>query len=351
MQGRDGNLFLAPALWATERDRTMAHQVETFGDKAAFASARKDAWHKLGTVTRDCMTAEEVMRIAHLGGWNVRKIAIQGTEFTPDGVNIINASDRYMTVRTSPFTGATEYLGVVGNDYTPVQNEQACELLDLLTDESGAHFETAGSLNDGRRVFTTMKLPNTMRVGGVDKIDLYLAASNGHDGTAAMRVDVTPVRVVCANTQRAAFQRSRGHYSFRHTSGAKNRIEEARQALRLTWRYCETFQAEADRMINETLTNAEFDRIVADLWPLPSNPGTRAKNNRQQRHYALRYLFEAADTQSEIRGTRWAGYQAITEYLDHKAPAKNDMVRANRVLTSGALADVKTRAFDLLSVG
>lgn len=200
-------------------------------------------------------------------------------------------------------------------------------------------------------MFTTMKLPATMRVGGVDEIDLYLAGTNGHDGTAALRVDVTPVRIVCANTQRAAFARSRGHYSFRHTSGARNRIEEARHALRLAWRYCETFQAEAERMINETLTNAEFDRIVADLWPMPDNPGKRAKNNHERRHQDLRYLLEAADTQRPIRGTRWAGYQAITEYLDHKAPAKNDEVRANRVLTSGHLSDIKTRAFDLLKVG
>ena len=329
----------------------MAHEIETFGDRAAFASARVDAWHRLGTVTAECMTAEEVMEVAHLGGWNVRKIAIAGTECTPDGVDVIEAPDRFMTVRTHPFTGATEYLGVVGTDYTPVQNEEACELLDILVDEAGAHFETAGSLNGGRRVFTTMKLPRTMRVGGVDDIDLYLAASNGHDGTAALRVDVTPVRIVCANTQRAAFRASRGHYAFRHTSGAKGRIEEARQALRLTWNYCETFQAEAERMINETLTNAEFDRIVSGLWPLPPNPGTRAKNNHDQRRADLRYLFEGADTQHAVRGTRWAGYQAIAEYLDHKAPAKNDVVRATRVLTSGALSDLKVKAFDLLSVG
>jgi len=330
----------------------VAHQIETYGNQAAFASARMDAWHRLGTVTQDCMTAEQVMEVAHLGGWNVRKIDITGTEYCPDGgVNIIHASDRFMTVRTNPFNGRTEYLGVVGNDYTPVQNEEVCELLNILVDEAGAHFETAGSLNDGRRMFTTMKLPHTMRVGGVDGLDLYLAGTNGHDGTAALRVDVTPVRIVCANTQHAAFRQSRGHYSFRHTSGAKGRIEEARQALRLTWQYCETFQAEADRMINETLTNAEFDRIVAELWPMPSNPGTRAKNNRERRHGELRYLLEAADTQKVIRGTRWAGYQAITEYLDHKAPAKNDLVRANRVLTSGALTDVKAKAFDLLKVG
>jgi hypothetical protein len=41
--------------------------------------------------------------------------------------------------------------------------------------------------------------------------------------------------------------------------------------------------------------------------------------------------------------------QAITEYLDHHAPARDDDVRATRVLTSHALAERKHRAYDLLT--
>lgn len=258
--------------------------------------------------------------------------------------------DRYATVRDNPKTKRPEVLGVVGRDYTPVQNEECCELLDLLVDESGAHFETAGSLYGGRNVFVTMKLPEAMTVAGTDRLDLYLVATTSHDGTAALRVDATPVRVVCANTQRAALRRSKAHHAFRHTSGAKRHVTEARQALGLMWRYFEDFERQAERMINESLTLADFEKICRQLWPTEPNPTPRASANASRRHQALRSLFSDAPTQAPIAGTRWAGYQSIVEYLDWAAPAKNDTVRATRaVVTSNASADTKRRAFELVS--
>ena len=94
-----------------------------------------------------------------------------------------------------------------------VQNEEHCELLNLLVDEAGAHFETAGSLRGGRETFVTMKLPQSITLAGThgsDDIELYLAAMSSHDGTAAWRVIVTPVRIVCANTQRMALRQRQG---------------------------------------------------------------------------------------------------------------------------------------------
>ena len=47
----------------------MAHEIETHGMQAAAVFARKDAWHRLGTTVRDrAFTAEEAMRLGHLGG-------------------------------------------------------------------------------------------------------------------------------------------------------------------------------------------------------------------------------------------------------------------------------------------
>ena len=328
----------------------MAHQLETLDNgQTAFASARKSAWHQLGQITDECMTAEEVMSKAWLGGWEVRKIALQGIEVTDKGVTKVDCPDKFMTVRTNPATGATEYLGVVGEDYTTVQNEQVAELLNLLVDESGAHFETAGSMRKGKSVFVTMKLPKAMEIAGVDRMDLYLAATTSHDGTASLRLDATPVRIVCANTQRMAYERSLGSYVFRHAPTITAKIGEARQALGLVWKHFAAFETEAEKMINESLTMGEFEKITAQLWPLADDASDIAKNNAKQRTSSLRYLIRDADTQKAIKGTRWAGYQAITEYLDHYAPAKTDTVRATRALT-GTGADIKARAFDLLAV-
>ena len=340
----------------------MAHQLETWADgSASFASARLHAWHRLGTVLPDQFDAGQAMTHAKLGGWRVRKEALQTTVLTADGVSTLDVPEQFATVRTNPVTGRPEVLGVVGRGYTPIQNEEHAALLDALVDESGAHFETAGSLRGGRQVFLTMKLPTTMQIGGVDPVDLYLVACNSHDGTSAFRLLVSPVRVVCANTQAIAIRRAQSSFSIRHTSGASGQIEQARQALGLTFKYAETFQAQADAMIAQAMTDRQFRELIDAVWHVddkadPSakaGPSKRSQTIAANRRAVLVDLWRSSPTAEAIRGTKWGAYQAITEYTDHFAPIGEKRnpgaARAERAITSANVTAVKTRAFDLLA--
>jgi phage/plasmid-like protein (TIGR03299 family) len=336
----------------------MAHNIETFTDgTAAFVSARQDAWHRLGTVTTEAFTAQDAMELARLGGWNVRTAPLIAQVPGEDGTTIPQPVEgAYATVRDNPITRAPEALGTVGPGYTPVQNEAHCDLLNALVGESGAHFETAGSLHGGRQVFVTLKLPRTMTFSGRDSIDLYIAALNSHDGSSAFRLIVTPVRIVCANTQAAALARARGTFSIRHTSGAQGRILEARNALQLTWQYADAFEEEAERMIATELEREEFAQIVEGVFPAPQGPGVTAQKRRthQRKVSALNDLFTNSPTLEGVRGTRWAGYQAVTEYLDHFAPVRGGAsrgegfaseARAVRTATSSAITAQKNAAW------
>jgi phage/plasmid-like protein (TIGR03299 family) len=334
----------------------VAHEIEQFTDgTAAFASARESAWHKLGTITEGAMTAEEAMRLASLANWNVRLLPLTATEITADGTTPVEVAQHFATARTHPKTGRTETLGVVGSDYLPVQNEEHAEFLNLLADESGAHFETAGSLKNGRQVFLTMRMPQSLTIGGHDRVDLYIAAFNSHDGSSAFRIVVTPIRVVCANTQRAAIQGARSSFVVRHTAGAKARIAQARSALGLTFRYAEEFEKAAQRMIEAEMTLAELRSVVDQLWPVKNSDSARAKTNQRQRWAAISNLFEHADTQASVRHTRWAGYNALTEYANHVAPARGKTeadktaARAERII-SGTANDLMEKAFALTTV-
>ena len=332
----------------------MSHELETYADgSTGFVAAREHAWHRLGIVLPGTFSAADAMRHAHLGGWNVRKETVQAVVLDAEGVHTLPVPGRFATVRTNPITGEPEALGVVGDGYVPIQNEEHCELLDALVDESGAHFETAGSLRGGRQVFLSMKLPHTITIGGVDPIHTYLAALNSHDGSLAFRLLVTPVRVVCANTQAAAIRCAKSSFSIHHTSGAHSHIHAAREALGLTFRFMDEFQAEADKMIEQAMTDAEFLAITRTLWPVAKDASTRTKNNDLRRESTLLKLFTESDSNAVIRGTRWAGYQAVTEYLDHHAPVDAnrdaDTVRAQRVV-SGTVTNLKTRAFSLMSI-
>ena len=332
----------------------MSHELERHTDgETAFVSARQHAWHRLGTVLPTEFNAAQAMEHARLGWWNVRKEHLQAVVVTDDGVTTIDVPDRYATVRTNPVTGQPEALGVVGPSYVPIQNEEHCDLLDALVDESGAHFETAGSLKGGRQVFITMKLPDTMQVGGTDAVDTYLTASNSHDGSMAFRLMVTPVRVVCANTLAAAIRSARSSFSIHHTTGARSQIQAAREALGLTFRYMGDFQVEAERMLDSAMTDVQFTKLIRHLWPASEHATVRSRNNSTRRDAELSYLWHDADTTKAIRSTRWAAYQAVTEYLDHYTPVgpKRDAirVRAERAISDASTA-LKTRAFDLLTV-
>jgi phage/plasmid-like protein (TIGR03299 family) len=333
----------------------MAHEIETHGNRAAAVFARKDAWHRLGTTLTDVFTAEEAMRVGHLGGWDVRKNPLTTTEITLDGVSVLEVPGHFATVRTNPFTGAAEPLGVVGEGYRPIQNEDHCEILNRLVDDSGAIFDTAGSLRGGRQVFVSLRLPETMRIGGtdeIDEIDVNIVALNSHDGTSAFRLLVTPVRVVCANTQAAALANHSASISIRHTASAKARVAAARDALGLTFRYVQAFQAEAEQMIEQTMTDAAFHAMTAELFPAPDrDAGPRTRNAHRERETTLMGLWADARTQANIRYTAWAGYQAVTEYLDHHSPVRTHhdkaTARATRVLTTTEPTRIKTRAWQL----
>lgn len=332
----------------------MSHQLETHGPRAAALFARTDPWHKLGTTVQgEAFTAEDAMTLGHLGKWDVRKVPLSASEVTAEGVTHLDVPG-FATVRTNPFTQQAEALGVVGSGYTPLQNEEHAEFLNRLADESGAIFDTAGSLRGGRQVFVTMRLPESLVVGGSDRVDLNIAALNSHDGNSAFRLLITPVRVVCANTQSAALRDNVSSISIRHTRHAKAAVQAARDALGLTFAYVAEFEAEAERLVNTTMTDAQFHALVSDVFgPTATDAPPRLKAVERARSESLSHLWADAQTQAGIRGTAWAGYQSVVEYVDHFAPVRTrgdkSQARALRLLTSEEPAKIKRAAWAALA--
>jgi len=327
----------------------MAHQLETFGNETAFVSVREDAWHKLGTVVPEALTAEAAFGFAHLADWDVRKAPL----YLANGTEV---PDRFATIRNNPFIeGQTDILGVVGSKYEPIQNEEHADLLNALVDASGAHFETAGSLFNGKQTFITMKLPETIEIGGVDKIETYIAALNSHDGSKSFQFIVTPVRIVCANTQAAAIASAKSRFSVRHTkSGASGVIAQARETLGMTFKYLDNFQVEAEKMIQKSLDESTFFDIVSSLYPVQDDASDILKIRSEETSLKLMELFVESPTSTGIRGTAWAGYQAVTEYLDHfvKVQGKSDeQIAYHRAMSvaSGKSDELKSKAFRMLA--
>jgi len=325
----------------------MAHNIETHGSKAAFVSARKPAWHQLGTVLPETFTAEEAMTLGHLGDWNVRKVPLVAA--LEDG-RMLDVPHRYATVRDNPFEqGQVDVLGQVGGHYTPIQNEEHAALLSAVADESGAVFETAGSIGGGRQVFLTMRLPGHMLVGGQDRVDCYLAAMNSHDGSLPFTLLVTPIRVVCQNTLNVALKGAPNTYRRRHRGGTRGIVYEAREALDLTFDYLDAFQLQAERLINETMTQQQFEQIIAKEYGAPEDSSPQRRTRAEDRLDQMLSLFAQANTQAGIRDTAWAGFNALTEWYDHFSPTRAEDEDTRRAEKAVLDPSFKERALAVVS--
>src|SRR6056300_1712422 len=250
----------------------MAHELETVNGETAFASLREPAWHQLGTVFNEEVSTSKMLELAKLNDWDVRLEEVP----MPDGF----ASDRkynYVT-RTNPFDRTqNDVLGIVGERYRILQNEELFDFGDALLD-GGGRWETAGSIKGGRQVFGSLALERETVLdptGVSDKVNTYLLVNTSHDGSIAIQASITPVRVVCANTLNLALgNRGRGgsvkqSFKIRHTATASGKVQQAREALGLAHKYMDEFDKMAQAMIETEVTKAQFDKVVEALYPKP----------------------------------------------------------------------------------
>ena len=329
----------------------MAHDLETFrnGD-AAFYSARVPAWHRLGTVTEKALTIPEALQVSHLAGWDITKQPL--VTLGHDG-QAIEVPNRYATVRRNPdpdLHGQSDVLGVVGEDYTVVSNEDAFAFLGQLVDDGDVTIETAGSLRGGKRVFVTMKVPSHISVADGDDLDLYVAVATGHDGVFAFHAFPTPVRVVCQNTLSMAMAGMDRSYRMVHTDGVGLRIAEAREALRVTFQEGETLGSAAREMINTKISNDLFDRLIADNFvPVPYDPTPLKITRMEEKRDDLRTLFRTAPTQEIGRGTAWGAFNAIAEWTEYVRPREAQSERATESVLMGPIAQTRQKAWGLLA--
>ena len=149
-------------------------------------SVRTAPWHGLGEVIADAPTSEEAIRLAGLD-WNVyQRVLVTDSGLLIPGfkANIRDTDDKV--------------LGVVTDRYKVVQNREAFQFTEELLGK-GVRYETAGSLQDGKKTWILAKLPSEYIVNE-DQILPYLVFFNSHDGSGSVRCAITPIRVVCQNT-------------------------------------------------------------------------------------------------------------------------------------------------------
>lgn len=353
----------------------MGHALDTTDGEVSFADSQDDAWHQLGQQVGHKMEPMEALRAANMLDWNVRKVPLRADIATYEdelgqpidpapAPQLVAVPGKFTILRTNPVTKAAQPLGVIGAWWRPFQNEATTGFLYNICDQSGAHIETIGALDEGRRTFVTMLMPQEMQLtapnGFVDITRLYLSVLNHHDGQGALKAIITPTRIVCANTQAVAEGNAVSQVSIRHTGEADVRLDEVRRVLGLTWKLDEVMRTEFEAMSKRDRDDEWVRLALNDVFGANDADTDKQRAVRLDTAAKVMQVYRTDPTTEMWYGSPYGAYNATTRYLDHYAPlgavkastrttGSDSYRRAMRTLTSTSVAEVKSKAFTVFA--
>jgi phage/plasmid-like protein (TIGR03299 family) len=320
----------------------MAHNVETM------AYAGEVPWHGLGVKVDSNLTPEQMLKAANLD-WTVDKKQLWV------GMGDGKADDDQLLHSHSALVRNTDskVLGICGKDYVPTQNKESFEFFDRFCRAGDMTMETAGSLQEGRRVWALAKIKGGFRVNGGDEVEGFILLDSPHIWGKSLQIMFTPIRVVCNNTLTLALNNADINATFRmvhdqlFTAEIKKQAEEK---VGLATAALDQFKNQSKFLASKRYNDQSLMRFFSQIM----NPGLVLAENDEVNPDDLgrtaAKLVEIVDTQpgadmKTSKGTWWGAFNAVTYYYDHVAGVDRD-----KALTSawfGAAANRKRTALDL----
>lgn len=297
---------------------------------------REKPWHGLGTMVSEAPASKDALKLAGLD-WTViqEKVFKEGEVPIPGYKANIRNTDR-------------KVLGIVSDRYKVIQNSEAFSFTDALLGD-GVRYETAGSLNGGKRVWLLARMPESIEIMG-DQIETYLVFTNTHDGTNAVKAAVTPVRVVCNNTLNLALSSASRSWSMIHMGDVKYRLDEARNTLFHANDYLSNLGREAEELYKISLTDSDVNDLVEKIIPFGKTYSARRIRtvNKLRDDFKNRY-YNAPDL-ADMGMNAYRFINAVSDYATHSDPVRRtDSYSENLFAKTVVGHPVIDRAYKLLA--
>lgn len=270
-------------------------------------SVREIPWHGLGTIVAEAPESASALKLAGLD-WRV----LQQPVYAENG-NLIKGFKA--NVRETD----NKILGLVSNKYSVVQNTEAFNFTDDLLGE-GVKYETAGSLQGGRKVWMLARMPEKYKICG-DDIETYLVFSNAHDGSGAVKIAITPVRVVCNNTLNLALQTAKRSCSIMHMGDIKDKVHEARRTLFMTEEYMNELDKEAETLAQIEVTDKQIADYIRILLPVKDTNTQHVRNISQLRSDLAERYYHAPDLR-DMGKNAYRFINAVSDFALHTKPLR-----------------------------
>lgn len=350
----------------------MAHQIENM------FSVKETPWHGLGKVIQTAPTIAEGIKLAGLD-WEVQKLPLF---YNNDKGEAVDAS-AFQNVMVRKDNGLI--LGTVGPKTEILQNHRAFNFFDPILESGEATLETAGSLDEGRKIWVMAQVKlDPFVIAKDDEVRSFVLLSNSHDGTTAVRVGFTPIRVVCANTLAIAHGAKDSQLvRIRHSSKLEQNLSNIRDIMNVAKSSFEATAEQFKLLANRGINQNDLREYVKAVFKMPENEAeiaTRSRNilekilaNHEARTGMLRDISfqtelaarasaaEVADKLLEsiterfenpvggevksTKGTWWTAYNAVNEELNY-GRGHSDSTRVNS-LWFGDSAKKNSEALEL----
>ena len=269
-------------------------------------SVREKPWHGLGKIIKEAPTSRDAIELAGLN-WSVNSNPIY--DVFGNEIKGFKANTR---------SSDNSVLGVVTDKYKIVQNIDAFDFTDNLIGEE-MYYETAGSLRKGKTIWLLGKMPE--RYICEDKFEPYIVFTNTHDGTGAVKIAMTPIRVVCNNTLNMALSGAKRSWSTKHMGNMEAKLSEARHTLELANEYLDTLAIEADRLANETMKEDDVIYTLNEMFPIDDDASDRQKQNIQNAKDGIMICMLRPDI-AKFLNSKWGFINAVSDYVGHSVPAR-----------------------------
>lgn len=269
---------------------------------------REKPWHGLGIMVAEAPNSKDALRLAGLN-WKVLQepVYTENKELIQGYKANVRGSDR-------------KVLGVVTDRYKVIQNEEAFAFTDALLGE-GIRYETAGSLQEGRRVWMLARLPREFIIGG-ERISPYMVFSNTHDGSGAVKTALTPIRVVCNNTLNLALRTAKRSWSMIHTGDISGKIEEAKNTLLLADEYMTALGQEFENLRKIKLSEKQVLDYIKILLPMEENYSLLQKRGVEKLRADMKMRYFDAPDLKDVGNNGYRFVNAVSDFATHSTPRR-----------------------------
>jgi phage/plasmid-like protein (TIGR03299 family) len=211
-------------------------------------------------------------------------------------------------------------LGVVGPRFCVLQNKDAFKWFDPFLQAREAALNTAGALCEGSRIWVLAKMNrDPLVIVPGDEVDKFVLLSHGHDGSLAVRVGFTPIRVVCANTLALAHGSDASKLiRIKHSASVMENLENIREIMNVANAEFEATAEQYRLLARKNINQHDLRAYVKRVLKVDNQTkiSTRTMNMIDQ----IIGLCEAGkgNTLPSIKNTYWSSYNGVSEWLGYQ---------------------------------